>query len=168
MVGFRPKIGQNIGKFLYFHKIANITKPREIYFLELGIPQKPQIWTRDTFQKYLGGYRGIFQNFDFLPIFLQFSSYFSSISQFFLLIVIDTVEIHTKPPFLVLSMATKNFDPILVEKRVKMGSEHILRNISKSRETYFLELGTPQKPQIWTRDTFQKYLGGYRGIFAKF
>ena len=28
MVGFPPKIGQNIGKFPYFHKIAKISEPR--------------------------------------------------------------------------------------------------------------------------------------------
>ena len=27
---FTPKIGQNIGKFPYFHKIANISKPRDL------------------------------------------------------------------------------------------------------------------------------------------
>ena len=46
-----------------------------------------------------------------------------------------------------------------------MASEHILRNISKSRETLDLKLGMPQKAEIWTIDAFQKCLGGYRGVF---
>ena len=36
--GFSAKNWQNIGKFPYFNKIANISKSRETHFLELGTP----------------------------------------------------------------------------------------------------------------------------------
>ena len=74
---FRPKIGQNIGKFTYFHKIANISKTRQIVFLELRNSFKPQIWTRGTSCEFLGSYRGIFENFDFSPLFYCRNLHFS-------------------------------------------------------------------------------------------
>ena len=59
-------------------------------------------------------------------------------------IMIDTIEIHTKNNICTtLYGQNKFFDLILVEKRAKMASEHILRNISKSRQTLDLKLGMP-------------------------
>ena len=58
--------------------------------------------------------------------------------------MIDTIEIHTKTNiYTTLFGLKKIFDLILVEKRAKMGSEHILRNISKSRQTLDLKVGMP-------------------------
>ena len=56
----------------------------------------------------------------------------------------DTIEIHTKTNIYTTLYGYNNFfDLILVEKHTKMASEHILRNISKSRETLDLKLGMP-------------------------
>ena len=56
--------------------------------------------------------------------------------------MIDTIEIHTKTNIFATSYGKdKFFDLILVEKRAKMASEYILRNISKSRQTLDLKLG---------------------------
>ena len=44
-----------------------------------------------------------------------------------------------------------DFWPDFGQRHAKNGSEHILRNISKSRETRFKELGMAEKPKIWTR-----------------
>ena len=61
----------------------------------------------------------------------------------FQLIVIDITKIHTKTTIITtIYDYNKNFDPILTKICLKIGSWHILRNISKSRQKYFLELET--------------------------
>ena len=52
-----------------WHILRDISKSRHAHFLELEMSQKPNIWTKDTYQEYLVGYRGFFKNFDFLPLF---------------------------------------------------------------------------------------------------
>ena len=51
--GFSAKFGQNIGKFPYFHKIANISKSRETRFLNRikGIKRLRQILLKTPFWK---------------------------------------------------------------------------------------------------------------------
>ena len=72
-----------------------------------------------------------------------------------------------KPTFVVLYIAKISFNQILVEKCVKMGFEHILRNISKSRQMLDVRsearsaLDTPNLDHICTLEVSR----GYRGIF---
>ena len=76
MAGFRPKIGQNIGKFPYFHKIANISKSLARRNLELGLSVWAEIWTSYSLLKYLKTYRSFFENFDFSAWFADFCDFF--------------------------------------------------------------------------------------------
>ena len=72
--GFSAKIGQNIGKFPYFHKIADISKSRQFNFLELGSYFNPEFGTEVSYTSYqlsIEGFLKIFTLATLSPILTQ-------------------------------------------------------------------------------------------------